>query len=106
MLRLFLILALVKSLTAGTYARPKIPGVDINGVVHPITVQTLVEIGTEKNTTIVFPAACGYHFVDLKSSGGRQEATTNLGNRQPRQRSQLNLSGPASLDEILDPRQS
>jgi len=31
--------------------------------------QTLVEIGTEKNTTIVFPLA-GYHFVDLKSSGG------------------------------------
>jgi len=55
MLRLFLILALVKSLTGVTYARPKIPGVDINGVVHPITVQTLVEIGTEKNSTIVFP---------------------------------------------------
>lgn len=41
MLRLFLMLALVKSLTAGTYAPPRILAVDINGVVHPITVEMI-----------------------------------------------------------------
>lgn len=41
MLRLFLILALVKSLTAGTYVPPQIIAVDVNGVVHPITVEMM-----------------------------------------------------------------
>ena len=56
MLRLFLILALVKSVIAGPYAPPQILAVDINCVVHPISVEMIahaLDQAREQNAAFV-----------------------------------------------------
>jgi membrane-bound serine protease (ClpP class) len=73
MLRLFLILALVKGLTAGTYVPPQIIAVDVNGVVHPITVEIIAHAlgqAKQQNAALVL--------VRINTPGGMLDAAREI----------------------------
>jgi len=73
MLRLFLILALVKSVIAGTYAPPQILAVDINGVVHPISVEMIahaLDQAREQNAAFVL--------VRINTPGGMLDSASEI----------------------------
>jgi membrane-bound serine protease (ClpP class) len=73
MLRLFLFFALVKSLTAGTYVPPQILAVDVNGVVHPITVEMIAHAlgqAKQQNTALVL--------VRINTTGGMLDTAREI----------------------------